>query len=61
MQQIILFNKNYRKIAFTCGNKELFVSRDRYQGYKEALQKQDSSMKTRSFFIWFMLEDNFIK
>lgn len=32
--------QNYRKIAFIGGNKELFVSQDRYEGYKEALQKQ---------------------
>lgn len=52
--------QNYRKIAFIGGNKELFVSQDRYQGYKEALQKAGIPLdeKLVHFSFGFMLEDN---
>ena len=39
MRRIISFNKTTEN-CFYRGNKELFVSQDRYEGYKEALQKQ---------------------
>ena len=53
--------QNYRKIAFIGGKQELFVSQDRYEGYKEALQKQDSSRwKTGSFLIWFYVGRQFL-
>ena len=54
--------QNYRKIAFIGGNKELFVSQDRYQGYKEALQKAGIPLdeKTGSFFIWFYVRRQFL-
>ena len=42
------------------GNKELFVSQDRYEGYKEALQKAGIPLdeKLVHFSFGFMLEDN---
>ena len=55
-----LIQQNYRKIAFIGGNKELFVSQDRYEGYKGALQQAGIPLdeKLVKFSFGFMLEDN---
>ena len=50
MRRIISFNKT-TKNCFIEEQKSYLVSQDRYEGYKEALQKQGFlSMKTGSIF-----------
>ena len=50
MRRIISFIK-LPKIVLS-GNKELFVSQDRYEGYKEASKSRDSS-RWKNWFISF--------
>ena len=54
--------QNYRKIAFIGGNKELFVSQDRYEGYKEASKKAGIPLdeKLVHFSFWFYVGRQFL-
>ena len=56
-------DKGFKQIAFMAGNKELVVSQDRYEGYKQALKSHrlplDESMV--KFSSGFLLEDSSYK
>lgn len=56
-------NKGYKNIGFIAGNKELVVSQDRYQGYKNALKAYNIPLDENrvKFTSGFLLEDSAYK
>lgn len=56
-------DKGYKNIAFMAGNKELVVSQDRYEGYKNALTSHHLPINESkvSFSNGFLLEENSYK
>lgn len=56
-------NKGYKNIGFVAGNKELVVSQDRYEGYKNALKAHHLELDEAKvkFSSGFLLEDNSYK
>lgn len=56
-------NKGYKNIGFVAGNKELVVSQDRYQGYKNALKAYNIPLDENrvKFTSGFLLEDSAYK
>lgn len=55
--------KGYRNIGFVAGNKELVVSQDRYEGYKQALKAYNIPLDENKvkFAAGFLLEENSYK
>ena len=53
-------NKGYKRIGFVAGNKELFVSQERYEGYKKALKAHNIPFDKSivQFTSGFFLEDS---